>query len=90
MDSSDTSRIGDRRDMNAGCCLLHRSSTTPTAADQLFRQCVGLALSEKKIVCATLQNHYGKSCRKRVGSGGQMTDKPIAKFRIRGGGIDDV
>jgi len=51
---------------------------------------VGLALSEKKVVCATLQNHHGKSCRSRVGSGRQMNDKPIAKFRIRGGGIDDL
>ena len=51
---------------------------------------VGLALSEKKVVCASLQNHYGKSCRRRVGSGGQMNDRPIAKFRIRGGGIDDL
>jgi len=53
---------------------------------------VGLALSEKKIVRATLQNHYGKSCR-RIGenNGGQtMNDKPIAKFRIRSGGIDDL
>jgi len=53
---------------------------------------VGLALAEKKIVCATLQNHYGKTCR-RIGenNGGQtMNDRPIAKFRIRGGGIDDV
>jgi len=51
---------------------------------------VGLALSEKKVVCAKLQNHYGKSCRSRVGSGGQMNDRPIAKFRIRSGGIDDL
>ena len=50
---------------------------------------VGLALSEKKVVCATLQNHYGKSCGSRAGSCGQMNDKPIAKFRS-GGGIDDV
>jgi len=51
---------------------------------------VGLALAEKKVVCATLQNHYGKSCRSRVGSCGQMNDRPIAKFRIRSGGIDDL
>jgi len=52
---------------------------------------VGLTLAEKKVVCATLQNHYGKTCRRRENSGGQMmNDKPIAKFRIRGGGIDDV
>jgi len=53
---------------------------------------VGLALAEKKIVCATLQNHYGKTCR-RIGEnndGQTMNDRPIAKFRIRGGGIDDV
>ncbi len=33
---------------------------------------VGLALAEKKVVCATLQNHYGKTCR-RIGenNGGQ-------------------
>ena len=52
---------------------------------------VGLALAEKKVVCASLQNHYGKSRRSRGDrSGGQMNDKPIAKFRIRGGGIDDL
>ena len=51
---------------------------------------VGLALAEKKVVCATLQNHYGKSCRSRVNSVGQMNDKLFAKFRIRGGGIDDL
>jgi len=53
---------------------------------------VGLALAEKKVVRATLQNHYGKTCRSREeNKGGQtMNDKPIAKFRIRGGGIDDL
>ena len=44
---------------------------------------VGLSLAEKKVVCATLQNHYGKSCK---GS----SEQHVAKFRIRGGGIDDL
>ena len=44
---------------------------------------VGLSLAEKKVVCATLQNHYGKSCK-------DSSEKHVAKFRIRGGGIDDL
>ncbi|KAL7540652.1 hypothetical protein ACHAXR_012732 [Thalassiosira sp. AJA248-18] len=44
---------------------------------------VGLSLAENKVVSATLQNHYGKSCK----SGrGQTTPK----FRIRSSGIADV
>jgi len=52
---------------------------------------VGLALAEKKVVCAKLQNRYGKTCR-RIGenNGRQLNDRPIAKFHIRGGGIDDL
>ena len=54
---------------------------------------VGLALGEKKVICATLQNHYGKSCKKSRDNNaatGQQTEKLYAKFRIRNGGIDDV
>ena len=52
---------------------------------------VGLALGEKKVICATLQNHYGKSCKSRDNNAtGQQTEKLCAKFRIRNGGIDDV
>jgi len=46
---------------------------------------VGLNLAENKMVCATLQNHYGKSCKVRGGSG-----LSAAKFRIRSGGIADI
>ena len=49
---------------------------------------VGLSLVDKKAVCATLQNHYGKSCKGNVG--GKCSGKPFAKFRIHSGGITDL
>ncbi len=49
---------------------------------------VGLSLTENKSVCATLQNHYGKSCKGIVDE--KRSGKPSAKFRIHSGGISDV
>jgi len=53
---------------------------------------VGLSLAAKKVVCATLQNHYGKSCKSRCTGQRNLfeMEKPFAKFRIRSGGITDV
>ncbi|KAL7433354.1 hypothetical protein ACHAXH_005529 [Discostella pseudostelligera] len=50
---------------------------------------VALSLAEKKIVRATLLNHYGKSC-KCDNVVGQHSIKAFAKFSIRSSGISDL
>jgi len=50
---------------------------------------VALSLAEKKIVRATLLNHYGKSC-KCDNVHGQHSAKAFARFSIRSSGILDV
>ncbi|KAL3782077.1 hypothetical protein ACHAW5_000698 [Stephanodiscus triporus] len=49
---------------------------------------VGLSLAENKVIRATLQNHYGKSC--KGNDGGKRSGKPFAKFEIHSGGISDT
>ena len=51
----------------------------------------GLLIAGDKVVRATLQNHYGKSCTgRRVGRHPSELVKPAGKFCIRLGGIADA
>jgi hypothetical protein len=49
---------------------------------------IGLSFAEYKAVHATLQNHYGKSCKGIFD--GKRFSKSFAEFRIHSGGIADV
>lgn len=51
---------------------------------------VGLSSVDKNVVCATLQNHYGKSCKSGRDQSTPGVGKLFTEFRIRSGGIADV